>query len=111
MEDAAGVDLAWFWRGWFYETSWLDQAVADIVQPADGHRGFITFENRGQLVMPLIYRVQWTDGEQQDFELPVEVWFQSDRVVERVPGARPIAHVVIDPDGTLPDVDRTNNQR
>src|SRR5262249_8650778 len=27
MEDAAGMDLAWFWRGWITETGTLDQAV------------------------------------------------------------------------------------
>ncbi len=32
MEDAAGMDLAWFWRGWFLETGSLDQAVRVVVQ-------------------------------------------------------------------------------
>jgi hypothetical protein len=27
MEDASGVDLDWFWRGWFYSTAAADQAV------------------------------------------------------------------------------------
>ncbi len=27
MEDASGVDLDWFWRGWFYSTLHADQAV------------------------------------------------------------------------------------
>ena len=24
MEDASGVDLDWFWRGWFYSTEYVD---------------------------------------------------------------------------------------
>jgi len=32
MEDAAGVDLAWFWRGWFMETGTLDLAVRQVEQ-------------------------------------------------------------------------------
>src|SRR5690606_1773500 len=24
MEDASGVDLDWFWRGWFYTTDYVD---------------------------------------------------------------------------------------
>jgi len=30
MEDASGVDLDWFWRGWFYGTGHVDVAVGDI---------------------------------------------------------------------------------
>ena len=30
MEDASGVDLDWFWRGWFYSTDHVDMAVNDI---------------------------------------------------------------------------------
>src|SRR5690606_11820189 len=27
IEDVSGEDLSWFWRGWFYSTDLLDQAV------------------------------------------------------------------------------------
>lgn len=30
MEDASGVDLDWFWRGWFYSTDHVDIAISDI---------------------------------------------------------------------------------
>jgi hypothetical protein len=30
MEDASGVDLDWFWRGWFYGTDHVDVAVGNI---------------------------------------------------------------------------------
>ena len=30
MEDASGVDLDWFWRGWFYTTDHVDIAMEDI---------------------------------------------------------------------------------
>lgn len=30
MEDASGVDLDWFWRGWFYTTDHVDIAIADV---------------------------------------------------------------------------------
>ncbi|GIX17379.1 MAG: aminopeptidase [Rhodothalassiaceae bacterium] len=32
MEDASGVDLDWFWRGWFYGTDHVDVAVARVVR-------------------------------------------------------------------------------
>lgn len=30
MEDASGVDLDWFWRGWFYTTDHVDIAVDNV---------------------------------------------------------------------------------
>jgi hypothetical protein len=30
MEDASGVDLDWFWRGWFYTTDNVDVAVDEV---------------------------------------------------------------------------------
>ncbi|MBI2281819.1 MAG: M1 family metallopeptidase [Bacteroidetes bacterium] len=30
MEDASGVDLDWFWRGWFYGTDHVDIAVKNV---------------------------------------------------------------------------------
>jgi hypothetical protein len=37
MEDASGVDLDWFWRGWFYTTECVDQSVAAVrwIKPND----------------------------------------------------------------------------
>ncbi len=38
MEDASGVDLDWFWRGWFYSTDHCDIAIDRVVWaiPEDG---------------------------------------------------------------------------
>jgi hypothetical protein len=30
MEDASGVDLDWFWNGWFYSTDHCDIAITDV---------------------------------------------------------------------------------
>lgn len=30
MEDASGVDLDWFWRGWFYSTHHVDIDISDV---------------------------------------------------------------------------------
>ncbi|MCB4809517.1 M1 family metallopeptidase [Tamlana sp. 62-3] len=32
MEDASGMDLDWFWRGWFYTTDYTDIGVKDVKQ-------------------------------------------------------------------------------
>jgi hypothetical protein len=30
MEDASGIDLDWFWRGWFYSTDHVDISLSDV---------------------------------------------------------------------------------
>lgn len=30
MEDASGIDLDWFWRGWFYTTDHVDLSISDV---------------------------------------------------------------------------------
>ncbi len=30
MEDASGIDLDWFWRGWFYTTDYVDISLEDV---------------------------------------------------------------------------------
>jgi len=30
MEDASGVDLDWFWRGWFYSTDYVDIGIKEV---------------------------------------------------------------------------------
>ncbi|HMO40902.1 MAG TPA: M1 family metallopeptidase [Saprospiraceae bacterium] len=32
MEDASGVDLDWFWRGWFYTTDAVDIAIDNVTE-------------------------------------------------------------------------------
>ncbi|MGQ0553137.1 MAG: M1 family metallopeptidase [Planctomycetota bacterium] len=120
MEDAAGADLSWFWTGWFRETGYLDQAVAEVVQapvvPAAAAPGaepagqaVIRFVNQGELVMPLVYRVVFADGTQQDVRLPVEMWASSNRFAAGVTTRQAIVSVVIDPEQRFPDVERSNN--
>lgn len=110
MEDAAGMDLAWFWRGWFYETGHLDQAVSGVSQPKGKKGARIRFDNLGGLVMPLHFQVTFEDGSTSDYTFPVEVWFQSNRLIRELPGERRIAEVVIDKHRVFPEAKRRNNK-
>ncbi|RMH25671.1 MAG: M1 family peptidase [Planctomycetota bacterium] len=109
MEDSAGADLAWFWRGWFLETGALDQAVTRVKQAGDGDAS-ITFRNLGRLVMPVVYDVVFEDGSAERRRLPVQAWATTDEwTVTLTPGRR-VREVVIDPDEAFPDIDRSNNR-
>jgi hypothetical protein len=109
MEDASGMDLAWFWRGWFYENINLDQAVSGVSAPKGSRGARIRIDNLGGLVMPVRMLVTYEDGGSEYVLRPVEIWFQSNRAVIQLPGDRKVSKVVLDPDQELPDVERKNN--
>lgn len=120
IEEGTGEDLSWFWRGWFYTTHVNDQAVANIsAQPAKdlvgtSERGQnyyrIAIRNEGRLVMPIHMDISYTDGTTERIELPVDVWrddeiaFTTGLFTDKV-----VARVVLDPDESFADVDRSNN--
>ncbi|MFO1050843.1 MAG: M1 family metallopeptidase [Planctomycetota bacterium] len=107
MEDAAGADLAWFWRGWFVEAANLDQSVEGVRQ--DGSTVSMEFGSLDRMVMPLRYELTFADGSTERHELPVQAWFAGDKFTERVAIHQPVTKVVVDPDRVLPDRNRDNN--
>lgn len=111
MENAAGEDLAWFWRGWFLENWALDQAVKDVKyvsgDPAKG--ALITIENRDQLVLPVVVAYTDSDGKTDTVRLPAEIWQRSGTWTFKVNSTSKLTSVVIDPAKGLPDVDPSNN--
>ena len=111
MEDVAGKDLGWFWRGWFYGTGVLDQSVTTVMQP-EGANGLahITFVQKGGLVMPVSYRLTLEDGTKMDRTVPVEGFFWSDKITVVVAtNGKKIRMVEVDPEDSMPDVARGNN--
>ncbi|MEZ6242039.1 MAG: M1 family metallopeptidase [Phycisphaerales bacterium] len=111
MENASGMDLAWFWRGWVLGSGQLDQSVDEVVTASDT-LAYATFTSRGDVVMPVLYRVTYDDGTSEDRRAPVEAFYSSNRWrAWWNPGGRQVTRVEIDPDGLMPDVDRENNAR
>jgi len=110
MEDAAGMDLAWFWRGFFLETGDLDQAVTSVGYTDEGKTALVTFTNYGELVMPVPYRVTYEDGKTETRRLPVEAWMTTNQwTAAWDTGGKKLVKVELDPDGKLPDVEPGNN--
>lgn len=79
MEDASGVDLDWFWRGWFYSVDNVDVEVSDVkwlrikgenqeiegqVTATEGTLGNITGENAGNPLYGEPQEIALTDGQQ-----------------------------------------------
>lgn len=109
MEDAAGMDLAWFWRGWFLENALLDQAIDSVNQGKGKRPTRVVVVNKERMVMPLSLKATFEDGTTEVKRLPVEIWHTSDRVEVAFEGKGKVTEVRIDPDLWMPDVERENN--
>ena len=189
MQDASGVDLSWFWRGWFYTNDYCDIAIDDVHQyildsrnpeidkvvakkehdelpvtlsqqrnatepkridshpelkdfynsfdeysvlPSDREkfqellknlekekvdpsllqtkRNFyiINFSNRGGLVMPIILKIDYTDGSTEEMRIPAEIWrFNNEKVAKFLITTKELKS--LDPHEETADVDRNNN--
>jgi hypothetical protein len=111
MNDAAGEDLNWFWKEWFYETWQLDQSVKGVAyvkdKPENG--SLITIENLKQLAMPVTLKIKEQNGDSGEIKLPVEIWQRGGEWTFKYSSTSPLTSIILDPKGELPDADRSNN--
>lgn len=112
MENAAGDDLSWFWRGWFMENYLLDQAITDISYETDstGNRTIVTIANLNRMAMPVILKYVTETGNEGVLNLPVEIWNNTAVFKVRIPANGKLKSVVIDPEKKFPDINYKNNQ-
>lgn len=112
IEDVSGRDLDWFWRGWFFTTAALDQAVESVTQKptADGKTEVqVVLRNAGQQVMPVELQLTFADGTTQLYKYPVEIWYKGDRYTATITTGKPVTAATVNPDGGFPDLVPQNN--
>jgi aminopeptidase N len=188
IEESSGIDLDWFWRGWFYSTDHVDISLDNVVrwrldsgQPkkeSDWRRGQrerqpesltaqrndektvvqrdpatrdfynatdeftvtaeaerkaataqealtpeerearavidsfyrFTFANRGGLVMPVILKLDFSDGSERIWRIPAEIWRRNtQQVTWELVTAKTVVRAEIDPLWETADADRDNN--
>ncbi len=112
MNSAAGDDLNWFWKEWFFTTWKLDQALTDV-KYVDGDPGkgiLITIENKNKMILPVILKIVESNGDSSTIQLPVEIWQRGGVWTFKYDSKNKIDKVILDPEATLPDIDRKNNE-
>ena len=108
VERVAGRELDWFWHSWYYETWTLDQAIASV--EVENDEATITVRDRGRIPMPVYLTVTHANGTRTERTLSVDRWLEGHRTATvTVEASSTVQRVEINPDGTLPDVDRSNN--
>jgi hypothetical protein len=189
MEDASGVDLDWFWRGWFYTTDHTDISIENVRlfqvdtqnpeveknlqrkqadaapltlsqrrneslpkridqypslrdyyndfdkfkvtdQEREEYQTFLSglseaekstinsgsyfyvvdLKNVGGLVMPVIFKVEYVDGTNEDIRIPAEIWrYNNFEVSKLIVSKKEVKAIVLDPNLETADTDLINN--
>ena len=111
MENVAGEDLSWFWRGWF-EYNWrFDQGINAIKYVKnDPKQGVvITIENFERMPMPVVLDIKLKSGGVERVKLPVEIWQKNTSWTFKHNSTEEIESITLDPDHAFPDSNEANN--
>jgi hypothetical protein len=111
IENVAGEDLGWFWRGWIINNWRLDQSVKDVKyiknDPKNGV--IITIENLEKMAMPVEIEIETVSGKKEVVKLPVEIWQRNTSWSFKYDSTEALKKVTIDPENILPDSNDDNN--
>jgi hypothetical protein len=107
IQDSSGVDLQWFFRGFFEEPMQLDQAVSDVKQTEKGVA--VTFRNLADWVCPVDVTITCLDGTVHSYKLPVTVWAWSSSHKQTFDLDSQAVKVQIDAKNAYPDINTKNN--
>jgi aminopeptidase N len=111
MNDAAGEDLNWFFKPWFFTTWKLDQSIDGVTydnnDPANG--ALITISNQEKMAMPIELKITQTNGKTELLSLPVNVFQRNGVWKFKYPSTSAIKSIIVDPEHKLPDVNLSNN--
>jgi hypothetical protein len=112
MNNAAGEDLNWFWKEWFFTTWKLDQSIEGVKYENDDstNGALITIVNKGKMAMPVDLKITLSNGRSEVIQLPVNIWQRGGVWTFKFPSKLSVKSIVIDPNGELPDADLRNNR-
>jgi hypothetical protein len=70
----------------------------------------VTVENKGGLIMPLIFDLEFVDGTTRRISIPAEIWKRSEKEVSKVFACeREVKSIILDPQLETADIDISNN--
>ena len=111
IENVAGEDLGWFWRGLFVNNWRLDQGVNSIKYVNNDPKmgAYVTIKNYEKMVMPVQVEIKTKNGLVSRVQLPVEIWQRNIYWTFKVNTTEEIETIVLDPDHVFPDCNESNN--
>ena len=130
-ERVSGANLDWYLVDWTQTTNTIDYGIKNVESATDGvQKTGVTIERIGRMPMPLDILVEYNDGTQEAFYIPLRMmnfekanpnpaekrtvlnditWAQSTYNFEISRPKSDIKKITIDPKNLMADVDKTNN--
>ncbi|HEY7877896.1 MAG TPA: M1 family metallopeptidase, partial [Gemmatimonadaceae bacterium] len=110
MNHQLGQDLGWFWNAWWFTRETFDQGISAVTR-VNGHLK-IRVTDHGDMAMPIIARIDWSNGTTQTVTRPASVWFDGSRSFTlAVPTrGRKAKSVSLDPENRFQDLNRGDNE-
>lgn len=111
IENVAGEDLSWFWRGWFVNNWQLDQAITKVKYiKNDAKQGaLITIANLEKMPMPVVLDIKTKSGAVTRVNLPVDIWQRNIEWTFKHDSSEELESIVLDPENIMPDINDVNN--
>ncbi len=130
-ERVSGANLDWYLTDWTQTTNTIDYAIKEVQSATDGiQKTSVSLERIGRTPMPIDVLVEYTDGTQETFYIPLRLMsFQKENptpTIKRtvlsdwtwgnpnyffeIPRSKTvIKKITLDPSGLMADVKKENN--
>ena len=79
MNTAAGVNLNWFWKSWFFDQGAPDLAIAKVAIAKKQYT--VTVSNNGTKPVPVDLNISYTDGSAQLLHQSIACWKSGNKTV------------------------------
>lgn len=111
MENVAGEDLSWFWRGWFLNNWRADIAVNGVKYLKDDPKNgaLVTISSLEKMPLPVILKIETVSGKTEIVKLPVEIWVRNKDWTFIYPSTEAIKSITFDPEKVLLDSNADND--
>jgi aminopeptidase N len=92
----------------FLNENFSRREIANLKTPKYFYR--VVFEQKGELVMPIVVKITYKDGSTEQKIFPAKVWrFNNAEVSKMIPSTKEITKIEVDPENLTADIDMTNN--
>ncbi|WP_306351162.1 M1 family metallopeptidase [Flavobacterium sp. '19STA2R22 D10 B1'] len=127
-EKTSGAELDWYLTDWTQTTNTIDYGIKDVKE--DGKNTTVTLERIGRMPMPLDILVEYKDGSQETYYVPLRMmhftkenpypelkrtiltewaWAFPTYEFKIAKDKKEIKTIVIDPSGFMADIKKENN--
>jgi aminopeptidase N len=108
IEEAAGTDLSWFWRAFFYGSEPLDIGISAVEMRES--RVMITLDRFSSVPFPVELRLAYEDGTTEDVNLSVNIWRAGRQYQALLPAKGRVIGARLWPTPGVPDVNAANDR-